>query len=608
MATRKSSGSLDDIRLAPTLRPDSFPVDSDPIILPGAKPSASRTLFTFNPNVMPNPKDFDKIQLALVQSHAADIKRSRNQQKWVALHGSWLQKARASHALAFPRAVLKTGRALLFASFLNPGALLMDPIGATYGVIAYGAIFYVLLIAAFVLAVLDELGLGKLVKRISNDFGGGFSLINWSNPDMFVQSQLIANAKTSFVAPPKEISGTSKKGVLSSKKYQYFDLDVCKTLLLMSSIMYEREDEWVLRAAEYPRWTEILLLKSEEKIHFVTRKWGIRFASVSDFTTVAGPYCGIFYSESAEPWMVVAFKGTSPSNYSEWLVDTTIAHESAGDWLWGDAHQGFYTSLFPSAGSGSKVVPYERIMETIQLVARELQEKSGTDQKIQVYITGHSLGAGLASLFYARCLKAPDDMGDHCELRDGYTFGTPRVGDNIFVTAFEECLNQKQNQFKNFWRICNQRDFVCTVPPGLADLRERRTNINPDSLLNYGAIGGEMHLTPRNHEYFYHFNEVGLRAGRQAKVVEKGRDLPNFPAKKISWTDPIQWTTRIGPTFPWLFDHFTTEYWRSLIACQGTSYDAPDDERDFQGPSTLPTRLQPSFPPSEEPGSGVFFT
>lgn len=64
-----------------------------------------------------------------------------------------------------------------------------------------------------------------------------------------------------------------------------------------------------------------------------------------------------------------------------------------------------------------------------------------------LFITGHSLGAALATL--AASLRKPRAL---------YTFGSPRVGDNDFRATLSGV---------NAFRVVNNRDVVTTVPPPL---------------------------------------------------------------------------------------------------------------------------------------------
>jgi hypothetical protein len=55
--------------------------------------------------------------------------------------------------------------------------------------------------------------------------------------------------------------------------------------------------------------------------------------------------------------------------------------------------------------------------------------------KIPLYVTGHSLGAALASLFYYR-LRKGHDLDDVCDVRDTYTYGCPGLGDTDFAMGY----------------------------------------------------------------------------------------------------------------------------------------------------------------------------
>lgn len=72
-----------------------------------------------------------------------------------------------------------------------------------------------------------------------------------------------------------------------------------------------------------------------------------------------------------------------------------------------------------------------------------------------LYITGHSLGAALATLMAAR-LAQDKVYGVHAV----HTFGSPRVGDAEFARAYEAALGHCT------FRVVNGEDLVTRVPPG----------------------------------------------------------------------------------------------------------------------------------------------
>jgi Lipase (class 3) len=51
--------------------------------------------------------------------------------------------------------------------------------------------------------------------------------------------------------------------------------------------------------------------------------------------------------------------------------------------------------------------------------------------RYRLWVTGHSLGGGLASLFYAR-VRDGQDLPEHIEVCGAYTFGQPRVANLDF--------------------------------------------------------------------------------------------------------------------------------------------------------------------------------
>jgi hypothetical protein len=98
------------------------------------------------------------------------------------------------------------------------------------------------------------------------------------------------------------------------------------------------------------------------------------------------------------------------------------------DWIrGGKVHTGFMTSL-------------DSIWDDMQPEIKRLQ-----DQGVLIWVTGHSLGAALATL-------AADRLQN---VQGLYTFGSPRVGDQEF---------QKRFGLKAF-RVVNGKDIVADIPP-----------------------------------------------------------------------------------------------------------------------------------------------
>jgi hypothetical protein len=76
------------------------------------------------------------------------------------------------------------------------------------------------------------------------------------------------------------------------------------------------------------------------------------------------------------------------------------------------------------------------------------------NQNLKINLIGHSLGAAIASIF-AVDFSVNMNLAVNC-----YSFGSPRVGNEAFVEAFESSVN-------HYWRMVNTFDPVPHVPPNL---------------------------------------------------------------------------------------------------------------------------------------------
>jgi triacylglycerol lipase len=130
--------------------------------------------------------------------------------------------------------------------------------------------------------------------------------------------------------------------------------------------------------------------------------------------------------------IVIAFRGTEPSNLQDWMTDSRIHLQPA---FGGAVHSGFLEGL-------NHV--WDLLIQKLEIFQ---------DQNQPILITGHSLGAALATLATARLRE----MGK--SVNGLYTFGSPRVGNVVFATKFNQDFK------KNAFRFVNDNDVVTRVVP-----------------------------------------------------------------------------------------------------------------------------------------------
>ncbi len=133
--------------------------------------------------------------------------------------------------------------------------------------------------------------------------------------------------------------------------------------------------------------------------------------------------------------IILAFRGTEPDSLRDWVTDAQV-RKTAG--VYGRVHRGF-----------SKALNY--VWEDME----EEVEKLLDEKRRKIWITGHSLGAALATLAMAR-LNA---LGEDIPLAGLYTFGQPRTGGKNFAKKFNSELKDIS------YRVVNNNDVVTRVPP-----------------------------------------------------------------------------------------------------------------------------------------------
>ncbi|MFZ5950164.1 MAG: lipase family protein, partial [Candidatus Rifleibacteriota bacterium] len=143
--------------------------------------------------------------------------------------------------------------------------------------------------------------------------------------------------------------------------------------------------------------------------------------------------------------VIVAFRGSevssngkfSPAKFTyDWILTDFNFFKKRIIW-WGfgvKVHQGFYAAMD---------VCYDEVKRLIQA------HLAGTPKKL--WITGHSLGAGIAPLFAYRLAE------DGIDIQGIYTYAGPRIGNKTFCSQYRK-------KFPDHQRWVNNNDLVTKLP------------------------------------------------------------------------------------------------------------------------------------------------
>ncbi|CAB4411273.1 unnamed protein product [Rhizophagus irregularis] len=238
--------------------------------------------------------------------------------------------------------------------------------------------------------------------------------------------------------------------------------------------------------------------KDEKKIKEQIKEFDLNFTSISELNTDdGGSFCGMFWSDK-ENFIIIAFKGTTPTNFAEWLGNLTFQCVDARNYLFGQVHRGFYNYLFPlDEESAGKNYPCQKIIESINCKATTLKNMNG--RKVNLWITGHSLGGALATLFYARLLNI-NYTHESWELQGAITFASPAVGDINFSTQLAALINDPRNLAKPLWRIVLNDDIVPKMPYRACNKRMRKYGYHYNVLMNYAQVGDKVTFYGNDHD------------------------------------------------------------------------------------------------------------
>lgn len=152
------------------------------------------------------------------------------------------------------------------------------------------------------------------------------------------------------------------------------------------------------------------------------------------------------YVLSCDKNYVVVFRGTEPTSWEDIKADVSFL-KSKREWM-------------PNSNStGSKGKIHSGFRHALNDIWVDIWTHYNSNGKgKQLVVTGHSLGAALATLYTDRI----DDPKSVC-----YTYGSPRVGDKELI----------KNMNFNCYRIRNNNDIVTKVPPELMGFSHKSTEL-----------------------------------------------------------------------------------------------------------------------------------
>jgi len=338
----------------------------------------------------------------------------------------------------------------------------------------------------------------------------------------------------------------TQRGAQEEDDNQYLKYDI--TAAMIKEFM-EKNRKWFVEPEGGGDWvfdktvtekTEPFLL---EEMVDLCAKDNMRFYDYDDeFSTAAG---GLVYGviiNLTQKRVVVVFRGTVGATDIGTDRDFRLDHESLFEseddiFIPGGkpgTHKGFTTYLCDEKkgeDDGRKVL--ERILSCVNEVFEENADVAG--QGFDLYVTGHSLGGGLANLFSFKAaqLKAKgDERVKHLpELVIALTFAAPVVGNEDFNKEYQYL--EKKGVLRHI-RVSNEGDLVPTtnfIPPfsfgikgdsslytqnGVNLLFHHKDEVKVE-YRNTKSFGSQMGFSPlTNHKVGEYHIRVGLEVNKKA--------------------------------------------------------------------------------------------
>ena len=161
------------------------------------------------------------------------------------------------------------------------------------------------------------------------------------------------------------------------------------------------------------------------------------------------------FAAGNDDFILISFRGTE-QKLQDWMTNLD-AIQTDGPGGNGKVHLGFYHAL-------------DTVWDQLKGAITTLNPANKT-----IWVTGHSLGAALATLAVARLLNEKVVS----QITGLYTYGKPRVGNQQFASWFDTLMPA------NNFRFVNDDDIVPHVPPEILDYKHEGTFLYFDG---YGQL------------------------------------------------------------------------------------------------------------------------
>ena len=199
------------------------------------------------------------------------------------------------------------------------------------------------------------------------------------------------------------------------------------------------------------------------------------------------PWCKLISKDGAEVLVVkdrndlwFAFRGTEPSKLNDVTADLKLMKNAAV--AGGKVHSGFQ----------------QEVNDLWMDVLAEIEHNQQLKVQKDIYMTGHSLGAAMATIAATR--HSPVEL---------FTFGSPRVGGPKFIKNIK-CPHL---------RFMNNNDIVCRIPPAWLGFRHHGEMI-------YFGRNGNKQPNPTWSDMFYGILNSWKRWKFFDGIVDHG--MPNY--------------------------------------------------------------------------------